>query len=540
MLTNSHCVFITNVPGVGWSSRLSTLRSLSIYGHASLKIVNIPGALALTLTVPAIFIPSLGFYSKAQYHNLRASMDSGVVTSSGSQATYQNLPPAKRRPPPPPPPGGQDSSPDGPPPALPPRRYREPAETTPVMTNNISSNKLGESQGFEPSPESPASSSNPSQPTSSPRESSSTATADKHNRIHVIPLSRQQHQQDGGGDQSEIPKRDFKSLRSQWENNSPREDRYAAELRKQAHKFSHSQQPQQQQQQQQQPNPMPMAFKHSRTPINFSTTYKREPALPQEATSPASCSSPSLSESTTISSTSSSTHAQLQQQHPGLPSVSAAPNAGQHFSSIASSTPSSLSPPSSSSSSSATLRASTTTNPTEPSSSGDDHSKQTVSSPPPPQLPERTFGVKHQQQQHQQYHHQQHDAGRFRSSSDASPTPSSASSGGGSAQPASGRYNSASAATISPNSRNHGAPDQETLSDQRHSQKIASNNQSFSPSTAPHPHHSSVEGTQWRPLRTPEVPPPPQQLQGQQLSDDSMSAEFPPPPPEAMQDNPEE
>ncbi|CAL1526801.1 unnamed protein product [Lymnaea stagnalis] len=207
--------------------------------------------------------PSPGPVSVAHSYPYTASMDSGLVASP----TYQNFP--NRRPPPPVP---RSPSPEAPPPALPPRNYRESDGGS--STGNLQDTSL---------------------PPLSP--------SDKH-RISTIPLGKQLEDP-----QVENTKRDFKSLMSQWENSSPREDKYAAELRKQAQKLTGQQQ---QQQQQQHSNATPMALLHSRTKISYATTYKREPMLPQEATSP-SASTSSLASSQTSSSTSptsSSSHFQ--------------------------------------------------------------------------------------------------------------------------------------------------------------------------------------------------------------------------------------
>ncbi|CAG5129389.1 unnamed protein product, partial [Candidula unifasciata] len=143
-------------------------------------------------------------------------MDSGLVASP----TYQNLA-FHRRPPPPPP---RSPSPDETPPALPPRKYRETQQSTVVEKSGKNCIQT--------------TSEKPSMAPSLPGDKSSGSD---------VPASRPM-KEDNPVDRS---KRDFKSLMTQWENNSPREDMYTAELRKQAKKLSGNQ-PQQQQQQQQQ------------------------------------------------------------------------------------------------------------------------------------------------------------------------------------------------------------------------------------------------------------------------------------------------
>ncbi|GFS17093.1 hypothetical protein ElyMa_003230700, partial [Elysia marginata] len=403
-------------------------------------------------------------------------------------------------------------------------------EESEVTSNNIKNNKLGESLGFEPSAnENPVNSPHSPASSGSPRDSGPNSATDKQgNRIHIIPLGRHQQQQqqqqpyqkDGNEDGEEV-KLDFKSLMNQWQNSSPREDRYAAELRKQAQKYKHSQPPSQQ------PNAMPMSLKHSRTPINFSTTYKREPTLPQEATSPAS-SSPAPSEATTGSSTSSAT----QSQQPHQSHASSSPSSGKKFSTSGTAS----SPHSSSSqSSSPAMRLNTNiaaSTLSEVSLPGDNRNKQTVSSPPPPQLPERTFGLHHQHHNHQQQQ-QQPDSGRLRSNSDASPTPSSTSSGGGgggAAQPSSNRYNSG---PVSPSGGDRSASDHDILSDRRPANPQHYNQ--FRANMDGSPQDASAAGTQWRSRRAPEGPPPQQQALGQQHPEDGMPMDLPPPPPEMLQ-----
>ncbi|XP_059176875.1 serine-rich adhesin for platelets-like [Physella acuta] len=164
-----------------------------------------------------------------------ASMDSGLVASP----TYQNFPSKRRTPPPVP----RTPSPDSTPPALPPRKYREAQQNADNKPSNA-----------QEAPRSPV----------SPNEKS---------RITVIPLGKQLDDP-----AVENVHRDFKSLRSQWENSSPREDKYAAELRKQAQRLSG----------QQHPSATPMTVLMSKPKTNIATTFMREPALPQEAVSPAS------------------------------------------------------------------------------------------------------------------------------------------------------------------------------------------------------------------------------------------------------------
>ncbi|XP_050417764.1 uncharacterized protein LOC126831141 isoform X3 [Patella vulgata] len=151
-------------------------------------------------------------------------ISSGMETNLVSSPTYQNLFTARRRPPPPPP----LLSPDEKPPALPPRNYRKQPR---LNVNNMQGTKK--------------------------------------------PAAEDQNLQDENVaiDNSKI---DFKSLMTQWES-SPREDSYAADLRKQARRFSEQQQPL---------NSTTMAIMHSKTKINFSQSYKREPALAHQATPP--------------------------------------------------------------------------------------------------------------------------------------------------------------------------------------------------------------------------------------------------------------
>ncbi|ESO83838.1 hypothetical protein LOTGIDRAFT_168882 [Lottia gigantea] len=144
-----------------------------------------------------------------------------------SSPTYQNLYTSRRRPPPPPP----LLSPDDKPPALPPRNYRKPLNDPP-------SNKTPGA---------------------------------------------------GGEESVDNTKLDFKSLMNQWEG-SPREDSYAADLRRQARRFS-----------EQQPNSTNMSILHSKTKINFSQSYKREPVLVHQATPPQNTNS-SFEEKTTVTS----------------------------------------------------------------------------------------------------------------------------------------------------------------------------------------------------------------------------------------------
>ncbi|KAH9488164.1 hypothetical protein Btru_064917 [Bulinus truncatus] len=189
--------------------------------------------------------------------NPDASMDSGLVASP----TYQNYP-SKRRPPPPVP---RSPSPDAPP-ALPPRKYRE-TESASMEAGDITEAPLEEK-----------------------------------NRVHTIPLGKPLEDS-----QVDNTKRDFRSLMSQWENSSPREDKYAAELRKQAQRLTGHQQ----QQQQNQLSAMPMTVMHSKPKISVATTYKREPTQPQEATSPStsSLSSSSVSSLPSLHNNNSSSNA---------------------------------------------------------------------------------------------------------------------------------------------------------------------------------------------------------------------------------------
>ncbi|XP_041356828.1 uncharacterized protein LOC121374019 isoform X2 [Gigantopelta aegis] len=159
------------------------------------------------------------------------SMDSGMVVSP----TYQNLYQTQRRPPPPLP------SEDDTPPALPPRNYRK--QSAPASTTTTSTSLMA----ISPSPNEPG-------PQVTGEESSIDST-----------------------------KLEFRSLLTQWETHSPREEsQYADQLRKQAsRRYS----------EQHRPNAMPMSIIQSRTKINFSTSFKREPMIAQEATQPGTNSS---------------------------------------------------------------------------------------------------------------------------------------------------------------------------------------------------------------------------------------------------------
>ncbi|XP_076446554.1 uncharacterized protein LOC143283964 isoform X2 [Babylonia areolata] len=149
----------------------------------------------------------------------RGKMDSGVMASP----TYKNFPPgpsAPRRRAPPPPPRTPSPEPRTPP-ALPPRNYLTKEE------------EAAASEG---------------------------------------------QKEEGSVEEARI---DFKSLVHQWESSSPREDAYAAQLRKQAMKFSG-------QRSGSTAAPSSMSVIHSRTQMGISTSYKRQPTVAQEATSPGS------------------------------------------------------------------------------------------------------------------------------------------------------------------------------------------------------------------------------------------------------------
>lgn len=150
--------------------------------------------------------------------------------------TYQNFPGASRRRPPPPPPRTPSPEPRSPP-ALPPRNYLR-------------------------------------------REDEAT------------------HGQEGeGGGNVDEAKIDFKSLFHQWESNSPRENDYAVELRKQAMmKFSG-----QRGSTSTSASSASMSLIHSRTQTDISTSYKREPMVAQEATTPTNSTAGSTSVSTSVS-----------------------------------------------------------------------------------------------------------------------------------------------------------------------------------------------------------------------------------------------
>lgn len=148
-------------------------------------------------------------------------MESSVIASP----TYQNLS-SLRRPPPPPP---RSPSPEPhPPPALPPRSYsQKPANSDPAS--------------------------------------------------QILSTSMSTKDEEGS---TEEARRCVKSLVNQWESNSPREDAYAAQLRKQAMKLSGQRGPASG------AVPSTMSVIHSRTQMGISTSYKREPMVAQEATQP--------------------------------------------------------------------------------------------------------------------------------------------------------------------------------------------------------------------------------------------------------------
>lgn len=108
----------------------------------------------------------------------------------------------------------------------------------------------------------------------------------------------QEGEEGGNVDEAKI---DFKSLVHQWESNSPRENDYAVELRKQAMmKFSG-----QRGSTSTTPSSASMSVIHSRTQMGISTSYKREPMVAQEATTPTSSAASSTSTTPSVSSTSS-------------------------------------------------------------------------------------------------------------------------------------------------------------------------------------------------------------------------------------------
>ena len=92
---------------------------------------------------------------------------------------------------------------------------------------------------------------------------------------------------------------DFKSLFHQFENNSPREDAYAAQLRKQAMKFSG-------QRRSSSAVPTSMSVIHTRPPMAITTSYKRQPMVAQEATPPTTTTSTPATSSTPASSVAAS------------------------------------------------------------------------------------------------------------------------------------------------------------------------------------------------------------------------------------------
>ncbi|XP_055894711.1 uncharacterized protein LOC106069798 isoform X5 [Biomphalaria glabrata] len=256
--------------------------------------------------------------------NSDASMDSGLVASPTYQ-NYQN----KRRPPPPLP---RSPSPDAPP-ALPPRMYKE------SELSSMDAKDQPQGQGDKA-------------------------------RANTVPLGKQLEDP-----QVDSTKRDFRSLMSQWENSSPREDKYAAELRRQAQRLTG----------QQQLSAMPMTVLHTKPKINVATTYKREPTQPQEATSPSS------------SSLSSSSASSLPSSQTNIPAPSASPTSSSaHFQSSTNISSVKLQPRSDgaspATSASSVISAGNLTNMAPTSSLGKNLPPQTISSsPPPPQLPERTF-----------------------------------------------------------------------------------------------------------------------------------------------------
>lgn len=96
----------------------------------------------------------------------------------------------------------------------------------------------------------------------------------------------------------EEAKIDFKSLVNQWEHSSPREDTYAAQLRRQAMRFSG----QQRAGSGSGAAPSSMSVIVSRTQMGISTSYTREPMIAQEATQPAPGTSGSCTSTSSVSS----------------------------------------------------------------------------------------------------------------------------------------------------------------------------------------------------------------------------------------------
>ncbi|XP_070198444.1 protein Shroom3-like isoform X4 [Littorina saxatilis] len=112
-------------------------------------------------------------------------------------------------------------------------------------------------------------------------------------------LQPDREDEEGPGEEGapEDAKIDFKSLFHQWESNSPREDAYAAQLRKQAMKINS-----QRGSTSSATAPTSMSVIHSRTAMGISTSFKRQPMVPQEATTPTGSASGSVSVTSSVSS----------------------------------------------------------------------------------------------------------------------------------------------------------------------------------------------------------------------------------------------